>query len=682
MLAQGEFMELLLASSKDRVEIFRDLFQTGEYEKLQRMLGEETRRLETRLHELDSRMDEVLGQAGVERILGEPPTKAIERVDAFYKVATQEKKEVEEDLKQAKKKQKALEEQGAEYFKLEKELLKEKGKRKSRELAWKEQEEKASLQETRLSNWEKEKKQEREEAKEKLQNLSLEKQKLLEKKTQSSGWEKELFKLEGELKDKKRETEEIKELLNHFIELAREEKKQAVRLEKYEKQQKKEAAARELYLKKEELYRSAAIGLAARFLEEGKPCPVCGSLSHPNKAKVSKEVPDQQEVEKYKKEAKKERALLDAAFVETTEMLGALKKRKDDLEKICKKKGIFKEEEGQKSYELLKEEEKALTEKRETLRKREKEDKSLEKELSTLEKKLETLKEKIEKGREKEEKEALTLRERLSKEKVKAAEKRTLFEEGQKAEKAWEEKIILAAKKLPMEIGLLEQELKVSSEEVKALEEKRDKSITQKSRLKTAKDTLKERLAEYKELEDKYGIWKDLDDITRGKNKDRLVFEQYVLAVYFEEVLAAANLRFSDMTSGRYELRKVSQVGDGRTTNSLDLEMLDNYTGKCRSVKSLSGGEAFKAALCLALGMADMIEASIGGIQLDTLFIDEGFGSLDEESLDQALKSLLSLTGQKHFIGIISHVHELKERLEQQIVIEKGRNGSRITNGI
>ena len=156
------------------------------------------------------------------------------------------------------------------------------------------------------------------------------------------------------------------------------------------------------------------------------------------------------------------------------------------------------------------------------------------------------------------------------------------------------------------------------------------------------------------------------------------MFEQYVLAVYFEEVLESANLRLTEMTSGRYELRKVRRVEDARTTNSLDIEIFDNYTGKCRPVKSLSGGESFKAALCLALGMADMIEASIGGIRIDTLFIDEGFGSLDEESLEQALKSLLSLTGQKHLIGIISHVNELKERIDQQIVIEKGRNGSHI----
>lgn len=241
-----------------------------------------------------------------------------------------------------------------------------------------------------------------------------------------------------------------------------------------------------------------------------------------------------------------------------------------------------------------------------------------------------------------------------------------------------QEKLEAVKQRLTLDITLMEAERKTLEEAVKALELQRDSVITRLGRLKTAWDALKTRMAERKELEAEYGIWQDLDNVTKGRNKDRLVFEQYVLAVYFEEVLEAANLRLSEMSNGRFKLQKIRRVEDARTTNSLDIEIFDNYTGKCRSVKSLSGGESFKAALCLALGMADMIEASIGGICIDTLFIDEGFGSLDEESLDQALKSLLSLTGQKHFIGIISHVNELKERIEQQIVIEKGRNGSHI----
>ncbi|ROR31387.1 exonuclease SbcC [Mobilisporobacter senegalensis] len=185
-------------------------------------------------------------------------------------------------------------------------------------------------------------------------------------------------------------------------------------------------------------------------------------------------------------------------------------------------------------------------------------------------------------------------------------------------------------------------------------------------------------LEKKKELEVEYGVIKDLDNVTRGYNKERLVFEQYVLASYFEDIIMAANQRLSTMTNGRYELLKVDKVADARTTDSLNLEVLDNYTGKKRSVKTLSGGESFKAALALALGLSDIVQNNAGGIQIDTIFIDEGFGSLDTESLDQALDTLTSLTEHNRLIGIISHVNELKERIDSQIIVEKCNTGSKI----
>lgn len=163
-----------------------------------------------------------------------------------------------------------------------------------------------------------------------------------------------------------------------------------------------------------------------------------------------------------------------------------------------------------------------------------------------------------------------------------------------------------------------------------------------------------------------------------GNNPKRLVFEQYVLAGYFEEILRAANLRFAKMSGGRYEMSRVGQVGDGRVKDNLEIQVMDYYTGKNRSVRTLSGGESFKASLALALGMSDVIQAMNGGIRVDTLFVDEGFGALDSESLDQACDTLMSLAEKKQLIGIISHVPELRERIESQLVIEKTGSGSRI----
>ena len=190
--------------------------------------------------------------------------------------------------------------------------------------------------------------------------------------------------------------------------------------------------------------------------------------------------------------------------------------------------------------------------------------------------------------------------------------------------------------------------------------------------------SISEKQKERNVLEERYSLIRGLEQIATGKNKDRMVFEQYVLSSYFEDIVAAANLRLGKMTGGRYQLSRVEKVADGRTTDSLNLEVLDHFTGKKRPVKTLSGGESFKAALSLALGLSDVVQAYAGGIQIETLFIDEGFGALDEESLEQAMSTLDGLTEHNRLIGIISHVTELKERIDKKIVVEKGRSGSHI----
>ena len=177
-------------------------------------------------------------------------------------------------------------------------------------------------------------------------------------------------------------------------------------------------------------------------------------------------------------------------------------------------------------------------------------------------------------------------------------------------------------------------------------------------------------------LMEQYSLVRDLDDAANGNNKKRLVFEQYVLAAYFEEILAAANIRLRSMSSGRYELKRVEGVLDGRSKDNLEIEVMDYYTGKYRSVKTLSGGESFKASLSLALGMSDVVQAFSGGIRVETLFIDEGFGSLDSESLEQAHLTLQSLVEKDRLIGIISHVPELAEKIGSQVRVRKTNAGS------
>ena len=174
---------------------------------------------------------------------------------------------------------------------------------------------------------------------------------------------------------------------------------------------------------------------------------------------------------------------------------------------------------------------------------------------------------------------------------------------------------------------------------------------------------------------------KDLSDTANGmlSGKAKIMLETYVLMNYFDRILAHANLRFMMMSKGQYELQRRQETVDHRAQSGLELDVLDHYSGTLRNVKTLSGGESFQASLALALGLADEIQQQAGGIHLDTMFIDEGFGSLDEDALEQAILTLAALREGNSQVGIISHVAELKQRIDRQILVIKDKQkGSRI----
>ncbi len=179
------------------------------------------------------------------------------------------------------------------------------------------------------------------------------------------------------------------------------------------------------------------------------------------------------------------------------------------------------------------------------------------------------------------------------------------------------------------------------------------------------------------ETEKKYAWVKALSDTANGQlsGKEKIMLETYVQMGYFDRIIARANTRLMIMTDGQYELVRQRQALSKAGQSGLDLDVIDHYNGSRRSVKSLSGGESFKASLALALGLADEIQYSAGGIKLDTMFVDEGFGSLDEESLAAAMKALSSLADGNRLVGIISHVGELKQKIDKQIIVTKDRSG-------
>ena len=191
---------------------------------------------------------------------------------------------------------------------------------------------------------------------------------------------------------------------------------------------------------------------------------------------------------------------------------------------------------------------------------------------------------------------------------------------------------------------------------------------------------LKASLAERERLEEEYACVRGLSRAANGElsGRQKLDFEQYVQAAYFGRVLRQADQRLSRMSNGRYVLLRRENPQDLRSRSGLEIDVLDNYSGKTRDVRSLSGGEAFKASLALALGLSDVVQSFAGGVKIETMFIDEGFGSLDDESRGQAVATLADLAGSDRLVGIISHVSELRERIDRQIVIQKGVNGSKI----
>ena len=222
--------------------------------------------------------------------------------------------------------------------------------------------------------------------------------------------------------------------------------------------------------------------------------------------------------------------------------------------------------------------------------------------------------------------------------------------------------------------ALLKTESEIVSSESKTLNEKRDEINGRLNKTEGALKELRRVAVDFEKSEVTHAAIKQLADTANGK----LDFETYAQMAYFERVLRAANLRLKAMSQNRYALLRKTDSDDGRKRSGLEIEVMDSYTGKARSANSLSGGESFMASLSLALGLSDVVQQSAGGIRLDAMFIDEGFGSLDAEVLELAIRTLSEMAGANRIIGIISHVAELRERIDKQVQVEKTPAGSKI----
>lgn len=504
--------------------------------------------------------------------------------------------------------------------------------------------------------------------------------------------------------------------------------------------------ANKMYMEHYDLFLSAQAGILASNLLEGQACPVCGSLEHPNKAQftddvLSKEELDAEKISNEKKYQDIEKLRIDLSLKEqlaqtmekelsiydegsVKEEISKLEKELDrylldnefkadgidihELENSIQRKEIELEEiksnfDSHDDISSLKDELKKLEIDNERLEKEInkskveyenllKEKTRLDALYGVLDKTANDLREKIviadkeyinsykELGY-KVEDEYISIRK--DKEELSKLKKRINNYYNQIIELKSNinslEKVIGERKEINLDI--YDEELKVVNEQIKEVETSLKNINNKISNNKKIYNKLLDVSKNMTKLEQEVVIYKDLADTANGTitGKNKLEFEQYVQAGYFDNVLVAANKRFKYMTDDRYKLVRKEEASKVSDKLGLELEVMDYYTGKRRDIKSLSGGEAFKASLSLALGMSDTIQEYSGGVVVDAMFIDEGFGSLDDESLESAMNAIMLLSQNNKLIGIISHVSELKSRIDKKIIINKGNSGSSIS---
>jgi len=254
---------------------------------------------------------------------------------------------------------------------------------------------------------------------------------------------------------------------------------------------------------------------------------------------------------------------------------------------------------------------------------------------------------------------------------------KALTESGAKTAKVLAEKLAVPCAQI--DLGAFESKKKALDAVSTELGQAEHEARLVKEKNEQVSVQLAETRAGLRVTEQRYG---DMDLLSRTANgnlsgKSKLQFETYVQQVYFDMVLDEANKRFGIMTDGRFELIRQG-LGKIQGKAGLDLDVFDHWTQTTRPAKKLSGGQSFMAALALALGLSDVVQAYSGGIKIDSMFIDEGFGSLDSDSLESAMEVIASLADGSRLVGIISHVETLKERIPNKILIEKGKTGSRL----
>lgn len=760
MIAQGEFLKLLLAPTEDRKKIFRKIFKTELYQELQEHLKSESGKLARRHEEIKNSISQYIDGLtikGEEELLENAKESdvlladLIKKVDQVIACDQEEKDRIESETAKTEKYLgqvnvdlgKAVEVERTEIALLEaKSALGEK-KQKLQEFLTKYETEKKkdpeqnalrqqiTLAENELPQYD--------QLEQVQKELDIRRKALESAKNQKKQHQESYLKCETSLNDAKRALNDVKDAgreevvlegklqqaerrLNALEVLSRTLKEWDELSQKLADKQQEYFSAAEQAEKLQQQYQRLSrafldeqAGILAESLTAGKPCPVCGAMEHPVPAAKTADAPTENDLEKAK--GKSEAAQNEAASfsAEASALGGQVSAKREEIEskgtelfevvlfdelseRIVLEIDIVRRQLAE-LRELLRLEQEKLQKKvqfEEQIPRLEaelgkwlegysdldKQSAALESEIKERDKTLVSVSSKL-----KYESKAVAIK-HIEKLKAETDALQKSLEQARDNFSACKEEISALqgrvdslsgqlAEAPEYDTGVMRRRQAELTEEKKQLSEVFTNISARIAANTSALEKIRGQAVNLGKVSEKWGWVKSLSNTASGNlsGKEKIMLETYVQMRYFDLVIQRANTRLMVMSGGQYELRRRIEAENNRSQSGLELDVVDHYNGSQRSVRTLSGGESFKASLCLALGLSDEIQSSAGGIRLDTMFVDEGFGSLDDESLQQAIQVLAGLSEGNKLVGIISHVSELKEKIEKQIVVKKEKAG-------
>lgn len=776
MIAQGDFLKLLLASTEDRKKIFRRIFHTQPFQQLQDRLREMSLELKREHDEVSASLRQYIGgilcDEGDALFVdvqsawrGESPVSEIVRLlqrliardeesaqlrAADDRALKEEEERISGRLARAQERAKAEKQHAelvaslsAEESKLEAFMaaLKaaEAGGEQIEGLVKQVAAAEAELEEhVRITEKQKQLETLKNEAAKLERGIESGRKEAVELEAEISQLEKEaasladcgseIVKLDAEKSRMLSRKKDIEQLRSDIAELEKLQAKYEKAAAKYQERAEKATAEKALYEAKNRAYLDEQAGILAAGLKEGEACPVCGSLTHPSPAALTDDAPTKQELDSFMEKAEKAAEDMRRASVDAGRVKGQMGEKQEAVYRAAAElmnDGAGSDPAGDcPDADRMQQITERITENTETI---ENSLKELELQLSMAEQKAKR-RQRLEKQLPETKEKHGKLLEKIKESEIASAQKTSeakALDEGiaglraklsyKSREETERAAALLESRKKELEDALKKArdyyegcdrkiaELKAGLEETAKLMQDKDEfdadaaverrnEIVQKRsaleselrglhhRTESNREVLRQiekKSAAIADVEKRWMMVGPLADTANGNlsGREKIMLETYVQMAYFDRIIERANTRFMVMSGGQYELKRRREVDNNRSQSGLSLDVVDHYNGTERSVKTLSGGESFKASLSLALGLSDEIQASAGGIQLDTMFVDEGFGSLDEESLQQAMRALNGLAEGNRLVGIISHVPELREKIDRQIIVRKDRSG-------